>query len=159
MMRVDVFGLIDYLLYDHSTGNLDWYSGEEGLNVTTYPANSGIPSQPNPNLTNGPTPPGIYSITSLPITPTQSAYCDKKGNCWFSPLLPHSPVPIDPNTNKPRCTLASLGGTGRCGIHADGNNPGTQGCIGLSDPDTSAFLDRLRQFNPSQTNPLPVIVR
>jgi len=73
LLRSDVFGLIDYLLYNRATQVLIWVSGEEGLSVTTYPANSGIPSQPNPNLLNGPTPDGIYTITAPPVVPTQSA--------------------------------------------------------------------------------------
>ncbi len=159
LSRMDIYGLVEYLVYDRSKQQLSWVSGEEGQNVTVYPANSGIPSQPNPNLLNGPTPDGIYTITAPPVTPAQSAYCDRTGNCWFSPLVPHFPVPIDPTTGQPRCTLASQGGTGRCGLHADGNAPGTIGCIGLSDPNTGPFLQRLKQYNPSPTNPLPVIVQ
>jgi hypothetical protein len=51
-----------------------------------------------------------------------SPYKDKRGFGWFLWL-----------------------GEGNLGIHPDGNVPGTQGCIGITNPDTSSLFNELKK--------------
>lgn len=68
-------------------------------------------------------PSGVYTISgnATPVPSNQTSYCDNKGNCWWVPLKPN---------------FDAKGRSG-FGIHPDGNVPGTLGCIGLTDDDTS----------------------
>lgn len=89
-------------------------------------------------------PEGIYNVTdivALPNVPANNAYCDATGSCWWAPLQPRF------QTNR-----TSLG------IHPDGNLPGTEGCVGVSNSNTSDFLRRLRDYGPSPENPLELEV-
>ena len=61
-------------------------------------------------------------------TDQHGAYCDSTGKCWMQPM--------DPETQNGRTQL---------GIHPDGNDTGTQGCIGLSIKDTSAWYSAFLQ--------------
>ena len=80
---------------------------------------------------NGPLPAGFYEIgTAFEVEPPEQekgAYQDVAGLAWF-------------------CRLRAKFATERTGlgIHPDGNIPGTRGCIGLTDEDTSGAYIRLR---------------
>ena len=77
----------------------------------------------------GALPPGVYTITGNPVAVSDPKFCDKSGNCWW--------VPIEPDFD--------AGGRGSFGIHPDGGKPGTRGCIGLADSDTTDARDALGQ--------------
>ena len=74
----------------------------------------------------GALPQGVYTITGNAVTvpPEHEKYpsfCDRNGNCWW--------VSIEPDFD--------ADGRGGFGIHPDGNSPGTAGCVGLADEDTT----------------------
>lgn len=81
-----------------------------------------------------PLPSGVYTIGRREVTDYTpsigSAFQDKTGNGFFIPIFPTFA------TNRGRSG-------GRLGIHPDGNVPGTAGCIGLTDPDTSSFFNAI----------------
>lgn len=58
----------------------------------------------------------------------RQSYCDAAGNCWWQPITPTFP------TNR-----------SGLGIHPDGNVPGTEGCIGVTENNTSDLFDWLNQ--------------
>ena len=64
----------------------------------------------------------------------KSSYGDKKGFHWFFWL-----------------------GIGNLGIHPDGNVPGTKGCIGVSDSDTSSLFDELRTLSATRSVTVEVV--
>ncbi len=119
---VDPWGL-DWV-YNTNSGMLIQVDGS-GNAINRWPAVSGPWGK-------GQLPKGEYTLSSPPVLvppshPKQSAYCDSVGNCWWQP--------IEPNFQTGRTEL---------GIHPDGNVPGTAGCIGASDKDTTSLLDALR---------------
>jgi RHS repeat-associated protein len=121
LVRTDVFGL-DWT-YDTSTGTIS-QTDANGNVTNSWPAGSGP-------WGNGQSPPGDYTLPSPPVPvppshPNQASYCDASGNCWWQPITPNFP------TNR----------TG-LGIHPDGNVPGTAGCIGATDNDTTSLRDAL----------------
>lgn len=78
----------------------------------------------------GELPTGGYTILpAVPLSgiPTNDAYRDKAGNCWFAPIRPQF-----------KTERTSLG------IHPDGNVPGTLGCIGLTQDDTKEVMELLQ---------------
>jgi RHS repeat-associated protein len=122
IMRIDPLGL-DWV-YDTGTGTLS-QTDSNGNVTNSWPAGSGP-------WGNGQLPPGDYTLPSgpvpvLPIHPNQSSYCDGAGNCWWQPITPNFPT----NRNG-------------LGIHPDGNVPGTAGCIGAKNNDTTDLYDALR---------------
>ncbi len=52
------------------------------------------------------------------------SFRDKKGFSWFLWL-----------------------GSGNLGVHPDGNVPGTRGCVGIVDDDTTPLFNKLKQLN------------
>lgn len=151
--RTDPRGL-DFIMVDN--GGAATYVNESTWETTTVAMRSGLPGVTDPSVEGaGPTPPGIHHITqpsvTVPSDYKNGAFCDSSGNCWWIPYIPQFPTPNN------RC-LPSPEGTGRCGMHPDGNVPGTQGCTGLTDDDTSNMRDMIDGFGPSPTNPLPVII-
>jgi RHS repeat-associated protein len=118
---IDPFGL-DWN-YDRSTNTLN-QTDKNGKVVNSWTAVSGP-------WGNGQLPPGDYTLPRPPVTvpkshPKQSSYCDSAGKCWWQPIK-----------TKFSTKRKSLG------IHPDGNKPGTQGCIGATDKDTSTLRDAL----------------
>ena len=81
-------------------------------------------------LKKGALPPGVYTITgnAVAIGKDDPRYCDEKGNCWW--------VPIEADFD--------AGGRGHFGIHPDGGDAGTQGCIGLTNRDTNDAYHALK---------------
>jgi hypothetical protein len=94
---------------------------------------SGIPGSYSP------TPNGLYTAPKgslmagapgygVPHDPKYAkapySYRDKKGFSWFFWI-----------------------GSGKLGIHPDGNVPGTKGCIGIVEDDTKSLFDKLKQLN------------
>jgi hypothetical protein len=81
----------------------------------------------------GALPPGVYTITenAKPVdrnNPQLPKFCDALGNCWWAPIEPDF----------------DAGGRGHFGIHPDGEDAGTAGCIGLTDKDTTDAYQTLR---------------
>jgi RHS repeat-associated protein len=157
--RIDFFGL-DYIIVSGGSSGVATYYDSLGNPVLEMPFRSGWgPNKNDPTANSqGRTPPGNYTIEKPPVTvpkgqTNQSSFCDKSGNCWWAPYEPQF---LTPNN---RCAPASEGGTGRCGLHPDGGGPGTAGCTGLSDKNTSLFRQLIRDFKPSKSNPLQVIVQ
>ena len=133
---IDPWGLLR-LAFDRNTGNLDAYPGD---------ANTAGPPQRFPGVSgpfgNGSLPPGNYTLPSPAVSvppgwPNRSAFCDASGNCWWQPIQPDFYTPRD-----------------RLGIHPDGNNPGTAGCIGVSGDNTRDLFDILS----NTTDPVPLKV-
>ena len=121
VIRFDSYGL-DWE-FDTNTGTLT-ETNADGNPTGTWPAGSGP-------WGNGELPPGGYTINGGPVPvpsthPDQASYCDRAGNCWW--------LPIDPDFSTTRFGL---------GIHPDGNLPGTAGCIGATDDDTSDLFNAL----------------
>ncbi len=75
---------------------------------------------------------GIYTIgTMVDVNPPnyrKGAFKDSAGNAWFCPIKSDS-----------TSTRKGLG------IHPDGSVPGTEGCIGLTEMDTSSAYSKLKQ--------------
>ena len=122
LTRIDPTGL-DWK-YDSVSGTLT-QTDSNGKPINSWPAGSGP-------WGSGQLPPGKYTLPSSPVPvppdhPRRSSYCDYAGNCWWQPITPNFP------TNR----------TG-FGIHPDGNVPGTAGCIGATDKDTTSLWDALR---------------
>ena len=122
LTRIDPTGL-DWE-YDSVSGTLT-QTDSNGKPINSWPAGSGP-------WGSGQLPPGNYTLPSppVPVPPDhrrRSSYCDYAGNCWWQPITPNFP------TNR----------TG-FGIHPDGNVPGTAGCIGATDRDTTSLWDALR---------------
>jgi len=84
----------------------------------------------------GPLPPGLYDIGRREITGyTQNiapSYRDSTGKGFFIPIYPRFPT-----------SRGKYGG--RLGIHPDGNVPGTLGCIGLTNADTTTFYEAIKE--------------
>jgi len=90
----------------------------------TWPAKSGPWGR-------GSAPKGEYTIgetTGLPSIQETEPYTDKTGNSWFTP--------IEPTFQTNRTSL---------GVHPDGNVPGTEGCIGATEKDTSSLKEALKR--------------
>ena len=113
---------------------LDWVF-DRGAGTITQTDSNGNPGNSWPAGSgpwgNGQLPAGDYTLPGPPVPvpsshPNQSSYCDGAGNCWWQPTTPNFP------TNR----------TG-LGIHPDGNVPGTAGCIGATDNDTTSLRDAL----------------
>ena len=122
LTRIDPTGL-DWE-YDSVSGTLT-QTDSNGKPINSWPAGSGP-------WGSGQLPPGNYTLPSppVPVPPDhrrRSSYCDYAGNCWWQLITPNFP------TNR----------TG-FGIHPDGNVPGTAGCIGATDRDTTSLWDALR---------------
>ena len=62
--------------------------------------------------------------------------------------MPQDELPND------RCNPAD----GRCGMHPDGNVPGTLGCTGITSQDSTTIKDLVNDFESSPDNPLDVVV-
>ena len=121
LSHIDPTGL-DWL-YDGGTNTFQ-HTDSNGNITNTWPAVSGP-------WGNGQLPPGSYTLPSPPVHvppshPNQASYCDSAGNCWWQPITPNFP------TNR-----------GGLGIHPDGNVPGTAGCVGATDSDTTSLFDAL----------------
>jgi RHS repeat-associated protein len=119
------------IVYDQSDGTLTYYDAEGRPVAQTSGATSGP-------YGGGPLPPGEYEGeprggSNAPTVGGQRnrAYCDPVGNCWFAP--------ISPILDTPRSGF---------GIHPDGNVPGTEGCIGLTQRNTSGDRSRIQKFAP-----------
>jgi hypothetical protein len=71
-------------------------------------------------------PAGLYHAfrSKLLDKPDEDPYCDSLRNCWFQVL--------DPQFSTDRTDL---------GIHPDGNQTGTLGCIGLFEANTSSWYE------------------
>lgn len=92
----------------------------------------------------GALPQGIYQ-TKGPVSnvPTdRRGFCDRADNCWWQPISPIGGYP----------TLS--GHESGLGIHPDGRDPGTSGCIGVGGSNTSLVEDALRRLRVG----LPVLV-
>jgi len=157
--RIDPFGLDYIIVTGGSTGTATYYDSI-GNPVLEMPFRSGWgPNRNDPTANSqGRTPPGNYTIEQSPTTvpssqSNQASFCDRSGNCWWDPYVPQFSTPNN------RCMPASEGGTGRCGLHPDGRAPGTAGCTGLSARNTNPFRQLIRDFGPSPSNPLQVIVQ
>lgn len=116
------------LIFNKSTGQLSWPAIGKYWGARSGPYGLGaLPS-------------GKYTVGRREITDYTSsigvAFKDQTGKGFF--------VPIYPNFST---TRGSSGG--RLGIHPDGNVPGTQGCIGLTDHDTYSFYDAVRNTSAS----------
>lgn len=96
----------------------------ETYHVTSYGAISGKWGQ-------GALPPGKYKVKKAVRLDrsASSAYADKYGIKWWAKIEPDGW-----STNR----------TG-LGIHPDGSVPGTLGCIGITDADTTSLYDRLSE--------------
>jgi len=119
--KVDPLGL-DWVYYI-STNTL-YQTDAKGNFIKSWPAISGPWGK-------GALEPGTYIFPSPPVSvpsnnPNQSAFCDKSGNCWWQPITP---------------TFSTS--RSRLGIHPDGNVPGTKGCIGATNSDTSSLKNAL----------------
>ena len=106
-----------YAIFDKKKGTLEVHDGQ-GANTW--------------NATSGPhgkaaLPPGNYTIEGeFPKTSSDKPFCDAQGNCFS--------FPITPNFKTDRFGLA---------VHPDGNKPGTEGCIGVKDANTSPLWKSL----------------
>ena len=152
---MDPYGL-DVININNRYGTTS-YVDDFGHTVVTVLHRSGVGGITDPNVEGGgPTPSGSYRIeqtpVSIPNTHTNRAFCHTSGNCWWLPYIPYFETPNN------RCMPQSQGGTRRCGMHPDGNIPGTQGCTGLTSENTSLMRQLIEQYEPSSSNPLPVIV-
>ncbi len=110
---------------------------DPNANVTaTFPAVSGPHGQ-------GALPPGTYTtagpVVNIPNTPGNASFCDPSGNCWWQPLTPQFSTP----RGQP--------GNGRFGFHPDGGVPGTSGCIGATQQNTSGAQGALGGLPPGST--------
>jgi hypothetical protein len=109
--------------YDLSDGTLTLYD-EDGNEVNSWSATSGP-------WGNGALPTGEYSMDYAPVDvpddhPNQASYTDDSGNSWWVAITPQFATDRD-----------------GLGIHPDGNDPGTLGCIGATDNDTQDLRDAL----------------
>ncbi len=105
---------------------------DPNANVTaTFPATSGPHGNDvlpvGPYSTSGP-------VVDLPNTNANAPYCDPSGNCWWQP--------IEPQFSTDRTGL---------GFHPDGNVPGTEGCIGATQKNTSGARSALRSLPTGST--------
>lgn len=77
---------------------------------------------------------GVYTIGRMvdvnPPEYRKGAFKDAAGNAWFCPISPD---------------FAS--GRKGLGIHPDGNVSGTEGCIGLTEINTSSAYSKLKRAN------------
>jgi RHS repeat-associated protein len=155
--REDVDGLDAIIVTGGPSGTATYFAGSgppTWIPLATSSFHSGLPGVSDPTTYGaGPTPPGLYKIEEPPgIVPAsnkrQGSFCDKSGNCWFVPYKPQFQTPNQRCPDLP---------PGRCGMHPS-QHRGTQGCTGLEEPDTSDFLDAINNYNPSPSNPLPVLV-
>jgi RHS repeat-associated protein len=106
-----------YAIFDKKKGTLEVHDGQ---GVNTWNATSGPHGK-------GALPPGNYTIGGeFPKTSSDKPFCDAQGNCFS--------FPITPNFKTDRFGLA---------IHPDGNKPGTEGCIGVEDANTSPLWKSL----------------
>jgi RHS repeat-associated protein len=114
-------------VFSQSNGQVD-VTDPNGNVTASFPARSGPWGQ-------GALPQGDYTtagpVSSLPNTKGNASYCDPSGNCWFQPLTPQFSTP----RGQP--------GNGRFGFHPDGGVPGTAGCIGATQPNTSGAQSAL----------------
>ena len=109
--------------YDRATKTLTQIDSK-GKPIDTWPAVSGPWGKKE-------LPPGKYTLPSppVPVPPSHrdyASYCDGANNCWWQP--------IKPDFETKRFGL---------GIHPDGKTPGTAGCIGATDKDTTSLRDAL----------------
>jgi hypothetical protein len=116
------------LYFDRALGLLTWpakglsWNAVSGINNRKY-----LPS-------------GLYKLNRRGISEYTAnigiPFQDKTGKGFFLPLVP---------------LFATDRGkiNGRLGIHPDGNVPGTEGCIGLTDPNTKNFYDAIGTTAPS----------
>lgn len=91
---------------------------------------------------NGELPNGIYNVprSGLMKKSGKKGFCDSTENCWFQY--------IDPQFPTDRTEL---------GIHPDGNVPGTRGCIGLLDSDTSNWFEAFKSLPSGHIESLEVV--
>ena len=112
------------------TSNLQWKDPNGNL-LYSWPAISGP-------WGNGRIPQRNY-LVKKPVIVSEASYCDRKGFCWWSRLIPL------PGTD----TKGRKG----FGIHPDGYDPsdnepprGTKGCIGLTQDNTKPIYNKLRRY-------------
>lgn len=80
-------------------------------------------------------PAGNYTLPNAPSAvpsahPRQQSFCDPANNCWWQPITPTF-----------QTTRTGLG------VHPDGGVVGqTEGCLGVTDPDTSELFQWLQQY-------------
>jgi RHS repeat-associated protein len=128
LRHVDPFGLDDF----YFNGTTLTQFNRSGNLVGTWGADSGP-------WGNGAAPEGNYvvsspiSVSSMTNRNNYESYCDPSENCWFAPLTPTFPT-----------TRSGLG------VHPDGGVPGTAGCIGVTNTDTTS-LENALQNNPDST--------
>ena len=98
-----------------ATGTIVWKSKKLSSKAVSGPFGEGA-------LPNG----EYKALRAKLLDKTENSYKDKSGNCWMQ-------------------VFEDVPGTGRTqlGLHPDGGTPGTEGCIGLKDADTSAWYDAL----------------
>jgi hypothetical protein len=125
-----------YVDFIYEQGTLTGYD-------TTWSARSGIDG------TFAPVPPGYY------LAPMGALMAGEEGYG----------VPCDPKYAEPPYAFRDsqgfswflwLGVRG-LGIHPDGNIPGTEGCIGITDSDTRALFDKLKSL--LEVGPVGILVR
>ena len=109
-------------VFNNDTGTLTQIDAS-GVAVQTWPATSGP-------FGNGALPLGNYGLTSTPQTvpssnSSQASYTDGAGNSWW--------LAIDPQFGTSRFGF---------GIHPDGGQPGTAGCVGITCNDTTSSATR-----------------
>jgi hypothetical protein len=110
----DITYIIDQRVGRKARGTLAWPSN--GLSSRAVSGDSGHDAI---NV-------GTWTGISFGERPGDKPYCDSNGSCWFS-------------------VFADAFGRTGIGIHPDGGVPdATLGCIGISDPDTSAWHDALK---------------
>ena len=122
-------------IYDRSGGVLTGHGQEwaavSGIQNRFSPIANGTYMAPAGSLMAGKSGYGVPYDEKYRRAPFR--YTDKKGFSWFFWL-----------------------GLGDIGIHPDGNLPGTEGCIGITDHDTSPLFYLLRRIN---TAPVTVWVK
>jgi uncharacterized protein (TIGR00725 family) len=101
-------------------------TGKKAEGTLKWPAKSLASSAISGPYGNGYLPAGSYLAfrNKMLDKPSGSSYCDTKNKCWMQPL--------DPQFSTTRTDL---------GIHPDGGPAGTEGCIGIEDPDTKKWYD------------------
>lgn len=110
------------LVFDRKKNILKWLAKGKEWGARSGPWGAGV------------LPAGVYDISRREITQYTTlagkAFKDSTGKGFFLPIYP----PI---------FKTSRGSNGRLGIHPDGNKPGTEGCIGLTDTNTKSFYDAI----------------
>ncbi len=125
---IDPQGLDD-IIFDRHTNRYS-LTDENGIVTETIEAVSGPHKK-------GALPQGQYDVgtpTAIANIPANRSFCDDSGNCWWVPLTPLFPT-----------DRGQQGG--QLGMHPDGGTAGTEGCVGVTDPDTSELYQKLKNGN------------